>query len=134
MHDVNGYNTVCLRCESFNSIMREYNIHGNKQAPSRDIANRFAITEHLQFLCHGGRQLMNQGKVVQHQHHGVCKVSASFTIQLWRWAAKASREQAGARLPVWAATKGVEPGQRYSLPRNLETEGMPATMPATTQL
>ncbi len=50
MHDVNV---------SFNSIMREYNIHGNKQAPSCDIATRIAITEHLQFLCHGGRTLMN---------------------------------------------------------------------------
>ncbi len=29
--------TICLSCESFNSIMREYNIHGYKQAPSCDM-------------------------------------------------------------------------------------------------
>ena len=39
------------RCESFNSLIRGQNIHGNKQAPSRDIAHRFAVIEHLRFLC-----------------------------------------------------------------------------------
>ncbi len=57
---------------------------------------------------------MNQGKVVQHQPHGVSKVSPSF-LQLWRWAAKASGEQGGARFSVWTATTG----QRYVFPGTL---------------
>eukprot|EP00731_Ephydatia_muelleri_P002916 Em0001g2916a len=42
------------RCESFNSSVRLQNIYGNKQAPSRDIANHFAIVEHLRYICGGG--------------------------------------------------------------------------------
>ena len=38
------------RCESFNSFIRNHNIHGNKRAPSRDIAYRFAVIEHIRYL------------------------------------------------------------------------------------
>ena len=34
------------RCESFNSILRTYNIYANRGAPSRDIANSFAVMDH----------------------------------------------------------------------------------------
>lgn len=36
------------RCEQFNSIVREYNVH--RQACSRDIVERFAKVEHMQLL------------------------------------------------------------------------------------
>eukprot|EP00731_Ephydatia_muelleri_P013887 Em0007g1197a len=41
-------------CESFNGSVRMQNIYGNKQAPSRDIANHFACIEYLRFICEGG--------------------------------------------------------------------------------
>ena len=37
------------RCETFNGVMRERNLHGNQQASSRDITTNFAIIEQL--LC-----------------------------------------------------------------------------------
>ena len=33
-----------------NGVMREHNLHGNHQAPSRDIAERFALLEHLNYM------------------------------------------------------------------------------------
>ena len=42
------------RCETFNSLVRTRNIFGNKQAPSRDIAQGFSVLEHLRFICAGG--------------------------------------------------------------------------------
>ena len=42
-------------CESFNSYIRSHNIFGNKQAPSRDIAHRFAVLEHIRFTCSSKR-------------------------------------------------------------------------------
>eukprot|EP00731_Ephydatia_muelleri_P005115 Em0002g1291a len=42
------------RCESFNSLVRLQNIYGNKLAPSRDIANHFAIIDHVRYICEGG--------------------------------------------------------------------------------
>ena len=42
------------RCESFNSLLRAYNIYANRGAPSRDIANSFAVMDHLRFICSGG--------------------------------------------------------------------------------
>ena len=47
-------NSLLNRCESFNGSVRMQNIYGNKQAPSRDIANHFACIEYLRFLCEGG--------------------------------------------------------------------------------
>ncbi len=41
------------RCEMFNGLLRTYNLHGNRNAPSRDVTTRFAVVEHLHFLCHG---------------------------------------------------------------------------------
>lgn len=42
------------RFESFNSRVREYNVLGNRLAPSRDIAHRFSIVQHIPYICHGG--------------------------------------------------------------------------------
>ncbi|KAL5500102.1 hypothetical protein EMCRGX_G011605 [Ephydatia muelleri] len=41
------YNTE--RCESYNSLIRCRNIYSNRQAPSKDIANSFAIQESIRF-------------------------------------------------------------------------------------
>ena len=43
---------IC-RFESFNSLIRNQNIFGNKQSPSRDIAHKFAIIQHLRWICSG---------------------------------------------------------------------------------
>ena len=45
-----------FRFESFNSNVRNYNVHGNRLAPSRDIAMRFCILQHLRYICHGGSE------------------------------------------------------------------------------
>ena len=42
------------RFESFNSYVRTYNVFGSRLAPSRDIAKRFCILQHLRYICHGG--------------------------------------------------------------------------------
>jgi len=42
------------RCESFNGILRSYNVYGNRRASSRDIATWFAVVEQLRFICSGG--------------------------------------------------------------------------------
>ena len=42
------------RCESFNGLMREYNLHTNRQSSSRDIATRFAVMEQMNFLLYKG--------------------------------------------------------------------------------
>ena len=42
------------RCEAFNSILRTFNVFGNRQSPSKDIAHCFAVLEHLRFLGDGG--------------------------------------------------------------------------------
>ena len=49
--------TTCVylfRCEAFNRIIRNYNVHGNRQASSRDIAVKFSSIEHLRYLSDGG--------------------------------------------------------------------------------
>lgn len=45
---------IIYRCESFNGVMRSYNVHSNRQASSRDIAVRFAHLEHLRFVLESG--------------------------------------------------------------------------------
>ena len=42
------------RCETFNGVMREHNLHGNRQASSRDITTNFAVIEQLLYVCKGG--------------------------------------------------------------------------------
>ena len=42
------------RFESFNSRVRQYNVFGNRLAPSRDIAHRFSVVQHIRYICHGG--------------------------------------------------------------------------------
>ena len=39
------------RCESFNSLVQ---LQNNKLAPSRDIANHFAVVDHVRYICEGG--------------------------------------------------------------------------------
>ena len=59
-----GVYVLKYRCESFNSSVRFQNIYGNKQAPSRDIANFLAIVEYLRFICGGGKYNSNERLVI----------------------------------------------------------------------
>ena len=43
------------RCESFNGLMRLHNIHSNRQASSRDIAEDFARIEHVRHILCGSQ-------------------------------------------------------------------------------
>ena len=47
------------RCENFNALMREQNTYANHQAPSRDVATRFAVLDHIRYLCEGGSSETN---------------------------------------------------------------------------
>lgn len=42
------------RYESFNAVFRECSIHSNRQAPSRDIAARFAAFDRVRHIASGG--------------------------------------------------------------------------------
>lgn len=42
------------RFEAYNATIRAQNVYGNKQAPSKDIASKFASIGQLKFLCSGG--------------------------------------------------------------------------------
>ena len=42
------------RFETFNSFIRAQNIYGNKHAPSRDIAHKFAVIEQIRYICEEG--------------------------------------------------------------------------------
>ena len=55
--------------------MRLQNIFGNKQAPSRDIANHFAVVEHLRYICNGG--IYNNGEKLN-----ICVMPACSICQL----------------------------------------------------
>lgn len=44
---------IMHRCEHFNSIMRDINLHSNRKASSRDIATRFAKVEAIRLLKEG---------------------------------------------------------------------------------
>ena len=39
------------RFETFNSFIRAQNIYGNKHAPSRDIAHKFAVIKQIRYIC-----------------------------------------------------------------------------------
>ena len=44
---------IFRRCESFNGMVRRFNVHGNRQSPSRDIATMFATIGNLSGLAMG---------------------------------------------------------------------------------
>ena len=54
MFDIFTCISLNYRCENFNGVMREHNLHSNRHASSRDIAERFSIMEQANFLCHQG--------------------------------------------------------------------------------
>ena len=45
---------IYYRYEAFNSIFRAQNVHGNRQAPSKDIAHSFATIECRRCIAAGG--------------------------------------------------------------------------------
>ena len=52
---LNLFSSPCFyRFESFNSHVRMYNVYGNRLAPSRDIAKRFSVLQHLRSICLSG--------------------------------------------------------------------------------
>jgi hypothetical protein len=42
------------RYKSYNSLVRNRNIYGNRHNPSKDIATSFSILHQLRFICSGG--------------------------------------------------------------------------------
>ena len=61
-----------------NFTVRLQNIYGNKQAPSRDIANHFAVVEHLRYICNGGYYDSNERWSNIHVH--LCMLCFSLEI------------------------------------------------------
>jgi hypothetical protein len=64
--------------------MREHNLHGNRQASSRDITTNFAIIEQLLFVCKGG--VDPTGKTQVYESHvtnswAITKFSIIFTCR-----------------------------------------------------
>jgi len=60
---------LSYRCESYNGIIRQFNLHGNRKAPSRDIAKRLITAEHLQLLCSGGTALIGEHGVQKFRYY-----------------------------------------------------------------
>ena len=63
------YAYICyfsFRFESFNLNVWNYNVHGNRLAPSRDIAMCFCILQHLRYICHGGSERYTCKQKVHH--------------------------------------------------------------------
>ena len=59
MYVICTFNPLMFRCESLNSILRNFNVHGNRQAPSRDIATSFAISTALHIMaCASGSDIV----------------------------------------------------------------------------
>ena len=56
------YLTLYNRTESFNGLMRMQNVYGNKQAPSRDIANKFSKLESIRHVYSGN--CFNDGRLL----------------------------------------------------------------------
>ena len=54
------------RFESFNSMVRGYNVFGNRLAPSRDIAVRFSTLQHLRYICNDGTHSTERYKICMH--------------------------------------------------------------------
>ena len=50
-HNLWKWTCVSHRCESLNSVLRAFNVYGNRQAPSRDIGRAFATLFVLQTLA-----------------------------------------------------------------------------------
>ena len=61
------YKYLFYRCETFNGVMREHNLHGNRQASSRDITTNFAIIEQLLYVCKGGVDQTGKKQVYEPQ-------------------------------------------------------------------
>ena len=51
---------ILFWCETINGLMRDYNLHTNRQASSKDIAKRVSTVEHLRFLYNNGVLPPNQ--------------------------------------------------------------------------
>ena len=99
------------RCEAFNGLLREHNIHSDRKAPSRDIANSFASctrsssvslqpeerstevilsciiillnSSHNTCSCGEGLQQLIEDAEVQSLLHGSCKEQWKIHIPTW---------------------------------------------------
>ena len=61
--------------KTFNSLIRTRNIFGNKQAPSRDIAQGFGILEHLRSYVQVDHSHLTERK-------GMCKMQMTVYSEL----------------------------------------------------
>ncbi|KAL5457269.1 hypothetical protein EMCRGX_G034516 [Ephydatia muelleri] len=90
------------RFESFNARVRAHNVYGNRRAPSRDIAHRFCVLQHLRYLCNKGDLSSGErcGDVVKEIYHSVFMQHVVFGIPMQDVQQKAS-------LCTWNTTKGI---------------------------
>ena len=53
LYNIIYIHTLCdsCRCESLNSTLRGFNVHGNRQSPSRDIGRAFSAVSMLHILA-----------------------------------------------------------------------------------
>eukprot|EP00731_Ephydatia_muelleri_P031910 Em0023g417a len=88
------------RFESFNARVRAHNVYGNRRAPSRDIAHRFCVLQHLRYLCNKGDLSSGErcGDVVKEIYHSVFMQHVVFGIPMQDVQQKAS-------LCTWNTTK-----------------------------
>ena len=54
---------LSYRCESYKGIIRQFNLHANRKAPSRDITKKPTTAEHLQLLFSGGTAVVEEHSV-----------------------------------------------------------------------
>ena len=68
------------RCEAFNSLVRERNIHSHRHPPSHDIAVGFAVREQFEHIVSGGLYGPNNDRyIIYNQYHG--SLVAHFTCR-----------------------------------------------------
>ena len=57
------------RYEAFNALVRIQNIFSNKKSPSKDIAYRFSVIEHMRMLCQSRGYINPDGSVIRYTIH-----------------------------------------------------------------
>ena len=64
----------------FESKVRAYNVYGNRQSPSHDIAHHFSVLQQLRYICHGGRFDENE----RHLYLNTCIPIKVLSFKVWQ--------------------------------------------------